>query len=490
MTAAPRPLKHPLPEARWPTRSEAQQSLLFQPISLGKLRVLRRTWVPAMVPWRATEEGHVTANLMAWYSRFAAGRPGVLVVEATGIREVPSGPLLRIGHERFVPGLQRLVEQVRQSSAAETRLAIQLIDFLRIRRRPEKARFLREYLVLRPEHRTACASLLGAEPASDEALREFMLTLPEEQLHGLLNARELEALQYGAREHIEDVELEHIASLPQSLPPLFAAAAERAQRAGFDAVELHYAHAYTMASFLSRKNMRSDGYGGTRAGRLRLALEVYRAVREAVGRDYCVGCRLLGDEVIAGGSRSEDACYYSVELARAGLDYLSISKGGKFEDARQPKVGEAAYPYTGESGHECMPSVSIKGASPFGRNLELARAVRGAVRAAGYATPVIGAGGIATFDLAEQALREGSCDLVAAARQSLADPDWWLKMELGRGAEIRRCLFTNYCEALDQKHVEVTCQLWDRAEREAVASQSARSRDGKRYLLAPPWSPA
>ena len=60
-----------------------------------------------MVPWRATEDGYVTDDVIAWYARFAQGRPGAIVVEATGIRDVPSGPLLRIGHDRFVPGLNQ-----------------------------------------------------------------------------------------------------------------------------------------------------------------------------------------------------------------------------------------------------------------------------------------------------------------------------------------------------------------------------------------------
>ena len=58
-----------------------------------------------MVPWRATDDGFVTRDVIDWYARFAEGQPGVLVVEATGIRDIPSGPLLRIGHDRFVPGL-------------------------------------------------------------------------------------------------------------------------------------------------------------------------------------------------------------------------------------------------------------------------------------------------------------------------------------------------------------------------------------------------
>src|SRR5688572_2078441 len=98
-----------------------------------------------MVPWRATDEGFVTPQVLDWYRRFAEGRPGVLVVEATGIRDVTSGPLLRIGHDRFVPGLRELVETVRGASHGETRLLVQIIDFLAVRRRPEKEKFVRRF---------------------------------------------------------------------------------------------------------------------------------------------------------------------------------------------------------------------------------------------------------------------------------------------------------------------------------------------------------
>ena len=89
--------------ARWPSAEEAARSLWFSPIACGPLALRQRTWVPAMVPWRASEDGQVTRDVIDWYARFAAGRPGALVVEATGIRDVPSGPLLRAGDDRFVP---------------------------------------------------------------------------------------------------------------------------------------------------------------------------------------------------------------------------------------------------------------------------------------------------------------------------------------------------------------------------------------------------
>lgn len=436
-----------------------------------------------MVPWRATPEGFVSEDVLAWYERFAAGRPAALVVEATGIRDVPSGPLLRIGHPRFLPGLRRLVEVVRAASGGHTRLFIQIIDFLGIRRRPTRERYLGEFLKLRDEHVAALRELvpLSAAPPVEE-LRAQLLALDDTQLEHVLDPRELEALAFGARERVTDTQHAHIAELPAVLPTLFADAAALARDAGFDGVELHYAHAYTMASFLSAKNDRGDGYGGDLAGRLRLPLEVLAAVRDRVGHDFSVGCRMLSEEVIAGGSSLADAQHFARAFAAAGMDFLSISRGGKFEDAKQPSVGAAAYPYTGPSGHACMPSVFGK-RPPFGLNLPQVAAIREALRRDGFDTPVVGAGGLCAFELAEHALQTGQLDLIGAARQSLADPDWFTKLRRGRGAQIRRCLFTNYCEALDQQHKQVTCQLWDRENREAPGV--ALSSDGRRRLVAP-----
>jgi 2,4-dienoyl-CoA reductase-like NADH-dependent reductase (Old Yellow Enzyme family) len=311
----------------------------------------------------------------------------------------------------------------------------------------------------------------------------MLIQLPDDQLDSILSRAELEALRYGYRERVTDTHLPHIRALPEVLPDLFAAAARRAREAGFDGVELHYAHAYTMASFLSALNTRDDGYGGAREHRARLPLEVFRAVRTEVGGAFPVGVRFLAEDCIAGGNTVEDSEHFGVAFARAGFDYLSLSRGGKFEDAKQPKVGWAVYPYTGPSGWECMPTTLGDARGPFGRNVEATARIRRAVRNAGFDTPVVATGGISTFDQAEAILARGEADIVGAARQSLADPDWYLKIRHGRGGEVRRCTFTNYCEGLDQMHKQVTCKLWDRVGLDEPGV--ARSRDGKRRLLAP-----
>ncbi|MDH4072930.1 MAG: NADH:flavin oxidoreductase [Gammaproteobacteria bacterium] len=464
----------------WPSREAAAASMLFSPVTVGPLTLAERTWVPAMVPWRATEDGVVTADVLDWYRRFAEGRPGAIVVEATGIRDIPSGPLLRIGDDRFIPGLRKLVETVRDASGGETKLFIQVIDFLRINRRPTAEKYFHKYLEITDRHREYFYDELG-----DDEIRERFLGMNDEALAKVLDRREFEDYAYGYRERVTDAALPHIRDLPQALPPLFASAAVRAREAGFDGVELHYAHAYTMASFLSARNTRDDGYGGDLAGRVRLPLEVYGAVREAVGSDFVVGCRFLADEIIEGGSRPDDAACFGVEFARAGMDFLSLSRGGKFEDAKQPKVGAAAYPYTGRSGYECMPQYISDEMGPFGRNLPATARVRQAIRAAGFDTPVVAAGGIHGFVEAERILTSGEADIIASARQSIADPDWFLKMRLGCGDQVRVCIYSNYCEALDTRHKQVTCELWDREDRESPGV--ALSADGKRRLLPPRW---
>ena len=483
MWRPPERIRYSASRGRVPTRAEAGNSRQFSPDRVGPFTLKQRSWVPAMVPWRASEDGLVTEEVVAWYDRFARGRPGAIVVEATGIRDIPSGPLLRIGHERYVPGLRRLVDTVRAASAGETRLFIQLIDFLTIRRRPDPRKFLQRFLVITDRHRAA----LGDRTLSDDDARARLANLSHDELAQVLSPAEREALEFGYRERVTDTHLDHIRHLPAMLPALFANAAARAKEAGFDGVELHYAHAYTMASFLSRTNTRDDGYGGAREHRVRLPLEVYATVRETVGPNFVVGCRCLADECIDGGSTVEDAVYFGEAFARAGMDFLSTSRGGKFDDAKQPGVGWAAYPYTGRSGYECMPQYISDARGPFGRNVAATAAIRSAVRAAGCDTPIVCAGGVHNFEMAERLLADGVCDIVGAARQSLADPDMFRKFALGRGDEVRLCEFTNYCEGLDQKHKPVTCQLWDKLDLDAPGVR--RTADGKRRMTAPDWTP-
>ncbi|MDG1438454.1 MAG: NADH:flavin oxidoreductase [Emcibacteraceae bacterium] len=481
MWKPPERIKHYPDPGKWPSADQANGALLFQPVKIGKGVLKEKSWVPAMVPWRSNNDGIVTDEVIEWYQRFAEGKPGAIVVEATGIRDIPSGPLLRIGHDRYVDGLKKLVDAVRIASDGQTKLFIQIIDFLAMNRRPDPSKYFARYLKITDEHRTA----LKAEHWSEDAVRDHLVTLADDELEAILNARELESLRLGHRDRVTDTELGRIKELPDTLPKLFSDAAERAKNAGFDGVELRYAHAYTMASFLSAHNTRTDGYGGSKENRVRLPLEVFNAVRKRVGDYYILGCRFLSEDCIENGNTLGDSCYFGEQFAKAGMDFISLSRGGKFEDALQPKVGNAVYPYTGPSGYECMPQFMSDEKGPYGRNVEPAHQIRKVIRAAGYDIPIVVAGGIHGFEQAEEILQSEQADIIGMARQTLADPDWFRKVRKGRGDEVRVCKYTNYCEGLDQKHKVVTCQLWDRLDLDS--DDIPKTLDGKRRLTAPKW---
>src|ERR1041384_8168043 len=192
-----RPIRHKIEETRWPSAEEAARSLLFSPIRIGKLEARSRTWVPAMVPWRATEDGFVTHQNLDWYGRFAEGRPAAPVGEATGVRDIPSGPLLRIGDDRFIQGLRKLVDVVKEASDGQTSLFIQIIDFLAVKRRPEKAKYFQRFLQVDDHHRRALVEITGWSgwlAASEDRIRAFLEDAAAEVVDGGLGPREVEAL--------------------------------------------------------------------------------------------------------------------------------------------------------------------------------------------------------------------------------------------------------------------------------------------------------
>jgi dimethylglycine catabolism A len=254
----------------------------------------------------------------------------------------------------------------------------------------------------------------------------------------------------------------------------YGAAALRARECGYDGVELHMAHAYTLSSFLSRLNPRRDAYGGTLENRLRLPVRVMERVRKMVGEEFPIGVRFLGEECIRNGYTPVEAGPIAVRLARAGADYISLSAGGKFEDAR-PIPGEPLYPYTGYSGDRCMPGSNY----PDGANLYIPEAVRATVRAAGLATPIVAAGKIGSLELAEKVLARDQGDMIGMARALLADPDLPKKWQSGRQEAVVRCVYGNVCKALDENFRRVDCTLWPKK-----AGQAPESSD----TIPPAWA--
>lgn len=257
----------------------------------------------------------------------------------------------------------------------------------------------------------------------------------------------------GWRQKVQDLSIDEV----RAIPGLYANAAVRAAQAGYDAVELHMAHAYTLSSFLSRHNARRDDYGGSLERRLRLPLETVAAVRKALGASFPVGVRFDGEECVKGGYTVEESRWIALRLAQAGIDWLSISAGGKFEDA-QPRPGEPLYPYTGYSGDRCMPGRGY----PPAANLYIAAGIKAHLVAHGLQTPVIATGKINTPELAESILNDRKADMIGMARPLLADPDWPRKVQSGHFDRVVRCCYANVCKAKDERFQTVTCFLWPR----------------------------
>ncbi len=216
----------------------------------------------------------------------------------------------------------------------------------------------------------------------------------------------------------------------------YAQAAQRAQAAGFDVVELHGGTGYLLAQFLSpRTNRRTDGYGGALANRERFALEVVSRVKTAVG-DYPVGYRFLADEWMPDGWHLDESLPFARRLADAGIAYISVM-GGTYESFG-------------------LPEVVRKSAQP-GYMLDLAAAVRAEVK-----IPVIAAGRLGSAAVAESAIAEGKADLIGLARGLWTDPLWPQKVREGREAEIIHCTpdCGDACTRMVMKGRPAYCVQW------------------------------
>ena len=258
----------------------------------------------------------------------------------------------------------------------------------------------------------------------------------------------------------------------------FGDAARRAREAGFDGAELHSAHAYTLSSFLSRANPRTDAYGGdSLEGRLHLIGRVIENVRRKAGRDFALGVRFNAEEFIKDGYTVVDSKRIAVRLAELGIDYISLSAGGKFEDAVHTP-GQVLFPYSGYSGDRCMPGEWL----PRALHAGIAAEVKAHLLSKGHRVPVAVAGKLDDPRDAERVIASGMVDIVGIARGLLADPDWPVKVRKGEADRIVQCDYCNVCKALDGTHRMVNCALWPQGANQAPADDPA--------VLAPQWAAA
>ncbi len=226
----------------------------------------------------------------------------------------------------------------------------------------------------------------------------------------------------------------------RAMVEVFAEAARRAVRAGFDVVEIHGAHGYLVGQFLSPyANRRDDEYGGDFERRLRFPLEVVRAVRAAIGPGVPLLYRLTADEHVEGGLSLADTCRIAPRLEAAGVDLIDVS-AGIYESAMW-----IAQPMEMKPG--CL--------------APLAREIRHAVT-----IPVSVAGRITDGRVAEQILEDGDADFVTLGRALHADPELPRKIREGRHDEVRACVACLTCNDLLGKNQPVLCLANTRTGRE------------------------
>ena len=225
----------------------------------------------------------------------------------------------------------------------------------------------------------------------------------------------------------------------------FSLAALRAQKAGFDGVEIHGANIYLIAQFLSPlTNHRRDEYGGGLEGRMKFLKDVFQRVRQKVGDEYPVSLRMAGHEYTDGGLQLTDTQFIARRMEEAGASALHVS------------AGSPVVPYW----H--VPPMAIA----RGCHVKLAAEIRKVVK-----IPVIAVGRINDPVLANEVVAEGKADLVAMGRALIADPYLPLKAKEGRLEDIRKCVACNYCrKRIGQLNRTLRC---------AVNAEAGRERDSR-----------
>lgn len=335
---------------------------LFSPVLLGKMPVRNRLVMPPMsVTFGIDPEGFVTERHWTYLSLRARAGTGMIVVGGGAVHpdglDLPRMP--RLWEDRFIPALSQLTTEIKKHGA---RIGMQLLH--------------------------------GGRQAYHER-RVAPSPLPSL------------AVVRGVPRELQSDEI-------RELVVCYAEAAQRAQLAGFDFVEIHAAHGYLISEFLApNANQRADEYGGSFVNRIRFLLEIIAAIKKRCGYDYPLGVRYNGDDYVPGGWTPAEAVRLAPILEDCGVDWLHVSAGVY-----------GSLPVTIPSMYE----------SP-GCFVHLAEAVKKVVK-----IPVIAVGRIKDPLMANRLIAEGRADLVAMGRAHLTDPDLALKAARGSDREIRPCI--------------------------------------------------
>jgi 2,4-dienoyl-CoA reductase-like NADH-dependent reductase (Old Yellow Enzyme family)/thioredoxin reductase len=341
---------------------------LFSPIKIRTMELANRVVMAPMGTNLGNPDSTVSDSSVAYLKRRVSGGMGLVITEIVGVH--PNGLVidnqLGVFDNRFIAGLKRLVDTAHKAGC---KIAIQLHH----------------------AGRESSPMLLQGKAIGPSAIPSLIYRMKPKEM---------------TREDIEEVIF------------AFGNAAIRAQEAGFDAVEIHGAHGYLLAQFLSGlSNQRSDQYGGSIYKRARFIVEVLEEVRDKVGDDFPISLRLSMEEWIKGGYTTEEMQEVIPGFIIAGADIIHASVG--------------TY---GSPGNIMVAPVEY---AP-GFNLWRAKKVKNVAT-----IPVIAVGRFTDPVQADDAIRLGDADLVAFGRQFLADPDFLIKARNGRSDEIRKCIACN-----------------------------------------------
>lgn len=221
----------------------------------------------------------------------------------------------------------------------------------------------------------------------------------------------------------------------------FGSAAVRARKAGFDAVELHGAHGYLLMQFLSaHSNQRTDKYGGDFRGRSRFMIECLQEVRKQVGQDFPMSIRLSGEECIKNGYTISDMQTIIPDLVKAGADMINVSFGTHGSPEVNIDTPNPSAPVEFEQGFKAF----------------LARKVKEVT-----SVPVISVGRYTDPYVMDDIIARGDADLIAVARQHLADPDFLKNAIAGHPEDTLECLACNQgcIERLSLEQLPIRCAI-------------------------------
>jgi 2,4-dienoyl-CoA reductase-like NADH-dependent reductase (Old Yellow Enzyme family)/thioredoxin reductase len=363
-------------------RGNVSLDALFSPFSIGTLETENRIVMPSMGTNYASPEGFATERLIAYHVERARGGVGYITVEHTGVLQQgkASPNMLLISSDEHASRIKTMIDAVHDAGG---KIVVQINHGGR-----------------QTSSAVTGSPIVGPSPISCPTRNEIPRELSTDEIEEIIEA--------------------------------FTLAAQRVKNAGADGVELHMAHGYLLCSFLSPfSNRREDQYGGDIQGRSRFAREVLKSVRNRLGPEFPISCRLSADEYVDGGLTIDETKQIAQMLETEGANVLHVS------------ACNAA------SGYLNHPPYYIE----EGVFVHLAQAIKTVVK-----IPVITVGRIRDPVMADEILRDGRADLVSMGRALLADPHMPRKAREGCMEEINFCISCNRCIQTYRKG-EVRCAV-------------------------------